>query len=545
MSIARMMQMAAAGSAGAGPAPSGWTDPDLGNASYDSVSFSVAGQETNPTGFFFKPDGTEVYVVGSIGDSVSKYTMSAAWDISTMSFSQSFSLATQEATPSGLFFRSDGLIMYVVGSSGDDVNEYGLSTAWDISTASYTRNFSVSAQETGPTDLLFNPDGLTMYVLGAGGDAVNEYELSTAWDISTASYTQNFSVSAQDGSPTGLFFNPDGTIMYVVGAATDSVFEYGLSIAWDISTASYASISVSVSGQTTVPHSVAFKSDGSKMYIVDGPTSTIYQYSTAAAAPAEWTDPDLANASYDSVSFSVAGQDTSAFGLTFKPDGTKMYVSGGVNDSVFEYDLSSAWNLSTLSYLQSFSVSAQAASPYDVKFKSDGTRMFVVDLASDNVSQYDLSTAWDISTASYLSQFNTTTQDNSPIGLFFKPDGTKMYVLGISGDNIYEYDLSSAWDVTTSSFSQSFSVSAQDGNGRGIFFGPNGDKLFLVGLTGDTVFEYNLSTEWDISTASYSSVSFSVSGQDGTPTKVFFKSDGAKMYILGDANNSVFQYSTA
>jgi len=266
----------------------------------------------------------------------------------------------------------------------------------------------------------------------------------------------------------------------------------------------------------------------------------------AAGAPSGpvWTDPDLANASYDGVSFSVATQDTSPFCLFFKPDGTKMYMSGGVNDSVFEYDLSPAWDISTLSYSQSFSVSAQATSPYDLKFKSDGTRMFVLDLSSDNISQYDLSTAWDISTASYLSQFSTTTQDNSPIGLFFKPDGTKMYVLGISGDSVYEYDLSSAWDVTTASFLQSFSVSAQEGNGRGIFFNPNGDKLFLVGITGDTVFKYDLTTAWDISSASYSTVSFSVNVQDSTPTKVFFKSDGSKMYILGDAYNSVYQYST-
>jgi hypothetical protein len=65
MSLARMMQMAAAGSAGAGPEPSGWTDPDLGNASYDSVSFSVSGQETSPEALFFKPDGAKMYVLGT------------------------------------------------------------------------------------------------------------------------------------------------------------------------------------------------------------------------------------------------------------------------------------------------------------------------------------------------------------------------------------------------------------------------------------------------------------------------------------------------
>jgi hypothetical protein len=40
--------------------------------------------------------------------------------------------------------------MYVVGTTGDDVNEYDLNTAWDITTASYLQNFSVAAQEIHP-----------------------------------------------------------------------------------------------------------------------------------------------------------------------------------------------------------------------------------------------------------------------------------------------------------------------------------------------------------------------------------------------------------
>jgi hypothetical protein len=76
-----------------------------------------------------------------------------------------------------LFFKPDGLKMYIVGSTGDDVNEYDLSTAWDISTASYLQNFSVEAQAALPTDLFFKPDGLKMYILDNGGDAVYEYDL--------------------------------------------------------------------------------------------------------------------------------------------------------------------------------------------------------------------------------------------------------------------------------------------------------------------------------------------------------------------------------
>lgn len=51
---------------------------------------------------------------------------------------------------------------------------------------------------------------------------------------------------------------------------------------------------------------------------------------------------------------------------------------------------------------------------------------------------------WDISTATYnavLPEFNVATQDTSPQGVFFKPDGTKMYVIGSAGDAVYEYDI--------------------------------------------------------------------------------------------------------
>lgn len=277
MSIARLMQMARAGV----PAGDVWTDPDLANASYDSVSFSVAGEETTPTGLFFKPDGTKLYVIGSTGDDVNEYDLSAAWDVSTASYVQNFSVASQDTNPRDLFFKPDGLKMYVVGYSvSESVHEYSLSVAWDISTASYVQNFSVGSQDASPNDLFFKSDGLKMYMCGTTNDNVYEYSLSSAWDVSTASYIQSFSVATQESTPSGLFFNPDGSNMYVVGLGGDAVNEYSLSSAWDISTASYVQ-NFSVASQDVGPQGLFFKSDGSKMYILGIVTDTIYQYSTA------------------------------------------------------------------------------------------------------------------------------------------------------------------------------------------------------------------------------------------------------------------------
>jgi sugar lactone lactonase YvrE len=493
---------------------------DVSKAAYSNASFSVASQETNPTGLFFKPDGTKMYVLGSAGDDVNEYTLSTPWLVSSASYVQNFSVASQELTPTDLSFKPDGTKMYVTGDTGNDVNEYSLSSAWDISTASYVQNFSVATEDDSPQGLFFKPDGTKMYVAGNTGNDINEYDLSSAWDISTASYVQNFSVSTEEGTPLGLFFKPDGTKMYVNGSIGDDVNEYSLSTPWDISTASYVQ-NFSIAAQEAAQQAIFFHPNGSGFYIVGSGNDTVYQYTIGG--------------------FSVFAQDSNPEGFFFKPDGTKMYMIGLSNDNVYEYNLSAAWDIFTASYLQAFSIVSQEINPHGLFFKPDGTKMYVTGQTGDDVNEYDLSTPWDISTASYLQNFSVAAQEVSPTDLFFKPDGTKMYVIGQSGDNVNEYSLSSAWDVSTASYVQNFSVASQETVPRGLFFKPDGTKMYIIGSTGDDVNEYDLSTPWDISTASYVQ-NFFVNAQDGLPSGLFFKPDGTQFWITGLLNDKVFSY---
>ena len=87
-------------------------------------------------------------------------------------------VSSQETNPSGIAFSADGTKMFVVGLT-DDVNEYTLTTGFDVSTASFVDNFDVSKQETHPYGLAFNTDGTKMFVAGNfSGDDVNEYTLT-------------------------------------------------------------------------------------------------------------------------------------------------------------------------------------------------------------------------------------------------------------------------------------------------------------------------------------------------------------------------------
>jgi hypothetical protein len=197
---------------------------DVTTASFVRVSATIG--DTAPTGIAFKTDGTIMYVVGSTGDAVREFSLSTAWDVSTITFVQSFSVAAQDSVPQDIWFRADGLKMYMVGSTNDRINEYNLGTAWDISTLSFVQFFSVAPQEIVPVAVNLSSDGLKMYVLGQNGIDINRYSLSTAWDISTATYFNNFYVGFQETAPTGMFINLDDAVAYVVGSTADTVFQY-------------------------------------------------------------------------------------------------------------------------------------------------------------------------------------------------------------------------------------------------------------------------------------------------------------------------------
>jgi sugar lactone lactonase YvrE len=575
---------------------------DISTAFYDNKAFYVGTQEATPHGLFFKPDGTTFYIVGTTIDTVYQYTCSTAWDVSTASYaSKSFSVNSQESSPLGLFFKSDGTKFYIVGVANDQVFQYSCATAWDVSTGSYDTKFCrISGLEGVSNGLCFKSDGTRLYVIGTDLDSVIEFTLSTAWDVSTNNGAGGvFYVGGQEASPHGLFFKFDGTTFYIVGSTNRTVYQYSCATAWDVSTASYASKSFSVNAQDAFSVDVQFKSDGTTFYIGGGTNATVYQYSCATA----W---DVSTASYASKSFSVAGQDASPRGLFFKSDGTTFYIIGNTNDTVYQYSCATAWDVSTASYAsKSFSVGTQEAGPQTLFFKSDGTKFYVVGQVNSNVYQYSCATAWDVSTASYDTRFfgvagqdNTTNglffkadgtrlyttgqandnicqynlplawdvvnagfgikafpvnlQDTSPTDLTFGSDGTKLYVIGSTGDSVYQYTCSTAWDITTAVFNYNSSgaygrarVGTQETNPYSLFFKPDGTKFYIVGLANRTVYQYSCATAWDISTGSYDSKSFSVSSQETFPTTVFFKPDGTTFYIAGQTNDTVYQYSCA
>ncbi len=510
---------------------------------YDGV-FNALTSSGVEEGFDVSRDGRYVYVAvrgTRLTATIFQYECSTPWDLSTITYSsKSLVVGDYELNCNGIAISDDGTRLYFTGFSGDTVWSCTLSTPYDLATATVdVKKFYVGAQDPAPNTPFFGDSGTKMYVMGAINDRVYQYNLTTAWDVTTASYTGNsLLVTSEEATPLGLFFGDSGTKLYVVGSATDTVFQYTLTTAWDISTASYAILSFSVATQELTPRALFFKPDGTKMFVIGTAGDDVNEYDLSTA----W---DVSTASFVRVSATV-GEGTPT-GLWFKDDGTRMYVTGQINDTVREFTLSTAWNVSTISFVQSLSIGFEAA-PTGVTFKDDGTELYVLGNTQDTVFEIQLGTAWDISTEKgflYVGGVET-----NPRGIHINSDGTLLFLAGTSSGNIRKYTLSTAYALETATLAQSF---AQPGS-MGFHVTADGLRIYSVvndaatlPAGGERVGQITMTSPNDLSTATKSQVEIiglhGLTGTTANPPGVRVSPDGTRMFVLSEAVSGMYQFS--
>ena len=99
---------------------------------------------------------------------------------------------------------------------------------------------------------------------------------------------------------------------------------------------------------------------------------------------------------------------------------------------------------------------------------------------------------FDASTRTFVDATSIKSQERAPTGMTFSSDGTKMFVIGDSRNAVNEYALSAPFDVSTRSFIDSVSVVVHDIIPTGIAFSNDGTRLFMIGISLDSVNEYRL-----------------------------------------------------
>ena len=246
---------------------------------------------------------------------------------------------------------------------------------------------------------------------------------------------------------------------------------------------------------------------------------------------------------YNNQSSNSVGNDVEGF--YFREDGTKLYTASFTgSDQIKQYDLSEGWKVSTTSLTYELDVSGDFGFTTGVEFKPDGTLMYVTGGTGSNykIVTYELGTAWDLSTASAKNSITLA----SPGGIRFKSDGTSMFVLDFSNpDTIKEYSLSSAWDITSRSGSTIRTVVLANPSGDnsilGFSFNSDGTKIFVTSEGTASIYEYDMDT-WEIDTAVYA-YSFYVGDRVQSPSDIFIKPDREKFVTAGGTSDKLFEYN--
>ena len=294
----------------------------------------------------------------------------------------------------------------------------------------------------------------------------------------------SLNLSLGEGHPRDLYFKPDGTKCYVVGNGLDDIHEIPLTTAWDLQSATVANIiDVNLAGSSSIGGG-GFEGNLYGIHIADD------------------------------------ANDSSTYGKKF-------FIVGSQKDEIQEYTATTAWDASTISTAATdrLYVGAQDANPSALRFTPDGQTLYVLDGdndASPRCRVWDLTTAWDLSTATYNSSKDITfsTVDRNARGLDFNSNGSKVYIT-TPQNYIHEYDLSTAYDITTLSYVRSLntahfrsfihgktnnSLNETYGSLEGIYFVKsasdqyafllynNGDEIIRLKRTGliqsnDTIFE--------------------------------------------------------
>ena len=579
---------------------------DIKNAVYDNKSFSVTGIDTDPQDIRFMPDGKSFIMLGLTGIRLFQVYVETAWDISTAWYNKSKSIVTQDASgAASISFGDSGKKMYVVGTNNDRIYQYsmplsGENTTWDISGSTYdNKSFQLSdgvivGAHLNPSSFVNSngdtiPAGTRLLMMGDGLNAFQQRNLSTPWDISTA-YAYKTITNADDydiftvtaGTLRNLRFGGSGADqgkkLYILGDTRDCIIQYALSTAYDLNTATYLA-RYDITGQGLLAAALTdihFNDTGTRVYITEDTNNRIFELRLSTA----W---DITTARFIPVKIWPNGSNTTASGITFNSGegngeaGKKLYVSDYTNSTIYQYQLSTAWDVDTITNYatpKSVGVSSLDAAIDYVELSSDGTRIYFGGINSDRIFERKLTVPYEISSASNVSNltlpyktFTLPSPVASATAFTFAGSGADegkiLYVLCNTTDTIYQYSLGTAWDISTATTpaSKTF-VHGNEGTGTGfdisdVYDAGGGNfrqHLYLVGTDADRIYRYTItatsSTDvkfWDISQFGTSDSNLLVTPNTGLAetlqNSLKVSRNGSYITLVGQTNDDVYIYN--
>lgn len=208
-------------------------------------------------------------------------------------------------------------------------------------------------------------------------------------------------------------------------------------------------------------------------------------------------------------------------------------------------------DISSMEYTGKNLTHAVLTDPYDCFVSSDGLKLIVINsFASVAAYEFDLVTAFDLSTASYTGRsLSLSSQMTQAHSINMTSDGLIAYITE-SGSTVYpksptktyQYSLSTPFNLSTAIYTGKFFEPSEDSGMWSVNINNDGSRILTCGDEFDKVYQYTLTTPYDISTASYDNVFFDISPFAADSHNMIVSNGGLSFYVLDTFNNTIHQF---
>ena len=438
---------------------------------------------------FVDDTGTKFYIVTS-ANVIEDYTLSEANNLETatkgvMSIDLNNFVTLSDSATVACKFADSGTKLFILNTTTIVLLE--LSTAYDLNTLSYTGNITTTGVATAKGGDITN-DGLNVLFYDTGTELYN-VTMSVAFSLPSGS-----KVTATNkvlSTSNGMVLSQDG-LMFITADTSGIIKKYSMTTALDVLSASVTDL-VDISSEVgeSLFKRIQVSSDGLNMFVGHDDQLWVFPIMVANTFDTVYSTGEiLLNTQND---FTL-GATVPVTGV-FSPDGSKYFYVNSSNN-LFELNLTVAWEIGAYTVGNVLDLDSYDTGVTGLFFKPDGMRFFIC--SPGEVNQIDLSIGWDISSVTGSAVSTAMSNETAPQEFSFSSNGEKCYIVGVTSDQVFEYTLTTGWDITVTSLTDTFSPGI--GDLYGIEFDSTGALMYLCNNT-NIVYSYNLSSNWLLSSA--------------------------------------------
>jgi len=190
---------------------------DISNLGSPTNTLNTGFGGSGTLGMALSNDGTIFYAHELTA--VKKYNLSTPFDLSSAGSGTNFTVGDGSAFQ----FADEGNKFYINDGNGV-LEQYELSTAYDVTTRTGPTATLGGFPSFGPGDPAFSPDGTQVVIGEISGSTITGGTCSTPFNIGTFNQTNTFTTNLAD--PVCCKWNGDGTTLFVRHASPNDVEEY-------------------------------------------------------------------------------------------------------------------------------------------------------------------------------------------------------------------------------------------------------------------------------------------------------------------------------